>query len=504
MTALQTIADDAWQYWLGRDITLQAKVGVAVEQLPDITFDAAERDAAFSRAILRRLEDVQPADEEERLTIEVLRWGSQRAIDDVALFWYRSPVTPNRTPLFNVCNHARHLRDQMPRFVDDILGVLREQERRGILLPRDEIPVVREMLAALVESLSPDVARLLAYFDDDYASRAPDGVGMAQYDGGIEAYREFVRQETTLDLAPEEIHEIGLREMARIEEELDDVRREVSFRGSLAEFRQFLKSDGRFFAATPEEVAERLLSHVRRIEPQVPRFFARTPKAPYGVGRLGAEFEGGSAFGYFQVPGPSHPVGTYYFNGSRLHERNLLWAAALIAHELIPGHHFQLALQSENESLPAIRRETLESAHAEGWGEYASWLGTEMGLYDDPFDRAGRVMQDAMLSARLVVDTGMNALGWPRRRAAAYLRELTLMSETEIAAETLRYAVDIPAQALSYKLGALKIVELRELAHDVHVHQFHDWIIGSGSLPLPLLEQHVRRGLGAARSSASA
>jgi len=299
-----------------------------------------------------------------------------------------------------------------------------------------------------------------------------------------------------------------LREIARIRRELDAVREEIGFRGSLADFRRFLKTDARFFAKTPEEVAARLMSHVRRIEPQVPRFFASTPKAPYGVKRLDPEFEDGTTFGYFQVPTATDPAGTYYFNGSKLDERNLLHAAALIAHELVPGHHFQLGLQNENESLPMIRRVYEETAYGEGWAEYAGWLGTEMGLYDDPYDRAGRLMMDAMLSTRLVVDTGMNALGWPRRDAAELMREHTMLSETEIGTETLRYAVDMPAQALAYKIGSLKMIELRELAQrelgpHFDVRRFHGWIIGSGSLPLPLLEEHVRHEMNAALSAAS-
>ena len=370
----------------------------------------------------------------------------------------------------------------MPRFVDDVLGVLREQERRGILIPKDEIATVRALLANLAQSLSPEIARLVAHFDDDYAERAPNGVGLWQYDGGAEAYRMFIRQETTLDLTPEEIHEIGVREIERIENELDEI----------CQDRHFLKTDERFFAKTPEEFAARLMAPVQRIEAQVPRFFRRTPKAPYGVKRLPVEFEGGDTFGYYQGPTAAEPQGTYYFNGSMLSERSLLRAAALIAHELIPGHHFQIALQDENESLPMIRRETFPTAYTEGWGEYGSWLGEEMGIYDDPYDRAGHLMQDAMLSARLVVDTGMNALGWSRQRAMEYLREHTTLSDTEIATETLRYAVDIPAQALTYKIGSLKIIELRKLAKDYDVRDFHEWVIGSGALPLPLLEEHVR------------
>jgi uncharacterized protein (DUF885 family) len=503
VSALAEIADDVWRHWLDRDIGLQFKVGVAIEHLPDITFAAAQRDAAFARTILQRLDAVHPANEEERLTVAILRRSSQSAIDDVPLFWYRFPVTPYRTPLFTVHNvlsrmkNAHHLFDEMPRFVDDILGVLREQERRGIRLPKEEIPTVRGMLAGLAGSLSPAIEGLLAHFDDEYFAQAPDGVGMSQYPGGAEAYRAFVRQETTTDLTPEEIHAIGLREMARIDRELDAIRQEVGFSGSLAEFRRSLETDPRFFAKTPEEVAARFLSHVHRIEPQVPRFFARTPKAPYAVKRDSPEFEESATFGYYQAPTAADPAGTYYFNGSALHERNLIHAAATIAHELIPGHHFQIARQEENESLPTIRRVMSEAAYGEGWGEYASDLAAEMGLYDDPYDRAGRLMMDALLSTRLVVDTGMNALGWSRQRAMEYMREKTMLSETEIATETLRYAADIPGNALAYKIGSLKMLELRALAQRelgprFDIRQFHEWIIGSGAMPLDVLEEHVR------------
>ena len=498
--SIRKIADDAWSYWLERDIQLRQKFGLPIEHLPDITFAEAQRNAEFARTLLRRLDAMTPANEDERLTAAVLRWHSQRSIDDVPLFWYRSPVTPYQTPFFVVHNvlsrlnadEKQHLLAEMPRFVDDVLGVLREQERRGIYLPKDEIPVVREMLAGLAKSLSPEIERLHAHFDDDYAAKAPAGIGLSQYPGGAEAYRAFVRQETTTNLTPEEIHELGLREIERINRELDAVRQEVGFSGSLAEFRRSLKTDPRFFAKTPEEVAERLMAPVRRIEAQVPRFFAHTPRAPYGVKRLDPEFEGGATFGYYQVPTKAEPQGSYYFNGSKLSERNLLWSAALIAHELIPGHHFQIARQEENEALPMIRRETTFTAYAEGWGEYAAWLGNEMGIYRDPYDHAGRLMMDAMLSTRLVVDTGMNALGWSRQRAIDFMLANTLLSETEAKSETLRYAADIPAQALAYKIGSLKMIELRQVAKNYDVRQFHEWIIGSGSLPLTVLEEHVR------------
>jgi uncharacterized protein (DUF885 family) len=216
------------------------------------------------------------------------------------------------------------------------------------------------------------------------------------------------------------------------------------------------------------------------------------------VERLNPAYEPSMTFGYYQVPTASDATGRYLYNGSKLNERNLLFAPALMAHELVPGHHFQLARQLENESIPLFRRKRFDTAYVEGWGEYAAFLGNEMGLYDDPYDRYGRLMMDMLLSTRLVVDTGMNALGWPRERAMAFMKENTLLSDTEIATETLRYSVDIPAQALAYKIGSLRMIELRrraerELGARFDVRAFHEWLIGSGSMPLPVLEEHVAR-----------
>src|SRR6185436_8956106 len=165
----------------------------------------------------------------------------------------------------------------------------------------------------------------------------------------------------------------------------------------------------------------RLARHVAKIEPHIDAYFARKPAAAYGVARLDPSLEGAMTFGYYKRPEPDDPRGLYYFNGSKTGERNLLFGLALMAHELVPGHHFQIARQGENESLHPLRSENFDTVFVEGWGEYAAALGTEMGIYADPYDRAGRLMMDSMLSARLVVDTGMNALGWPREKAIDYL-----------------------------------------------------------------------------------
>jgi uncharacterized protein (DUF885 family) len=263
-----------------------------------------------------------------------------------------------------------------------------------------------------------------------------------------------------------------------------------------------LKRDGRFFATTPEQIGERLMSHARRIEPLLPAYFGRLPRSKADVRRLDPRLESVMTFGYYQVPTAADSMGHYFYNGSRLPERNLLFAAALVFHELDPGHHFQFALQAENASLPAFRREAAYTAFIEGWGEYASALAGEMGMYNDAYDLYGRLMMDMFLSCRLVVDTGMNYFGWSRERAKEYMRERLLDSETQLDTETLRYSVDLPGQALAYKMGSRKLVELRDRARATlgtrfDYRTFHDAILRPGAMPLSIVEQNVSRFIAA-------
>jgi uncharacterized protein (DUF885 family) len=428
------------------------------------------------------------------------------------------------------------LLDRYATFIRSVQEKLARQAQRRILIAKEEIPLAagafesaaqerekspfwirperlaaldpgvrgdfeRRLAGILVEKVAPAVRSLIAYLNGDYAKAAPEAVGLAQYPGGKEYYRALVKRTTTLDVSPEKVHEIGIRGIERLNRELDEVRKKAGFSGSLTEFRQFLKTDARFFAKTPDEVGERLMADQNRILPKIPDFFGKTPKAPFGVQRLEAPLEGAVTFGYYQAPTAQDPKGYYKYNGSKLNERSLLFAGALISHELVPGHHFQINLQRENEDLPKFRRESFISAFGEGWGEYASDLAGQMGMYDDPYDRAGRIAMDLFLTSRLVVDTGMNYLGWPRAKAMAYMKENTLQSDAEIDTETLRYACDMPSQALCYKMGMGKLVELREKARKVlgpafDIRKFHDAVLGSGCLPLDILEKHIDWYLG--------
>lgn len=527
---LQQIAEEYWQHQVEDNVGLQIQLDLATHHLPDASYAHAEREASFGESIVRKLDTISLGrlTDEDRITYSLLRWYARQPVDNLRFFWLRSPVTPytfqfgrvNQVFTMKKLDTAERVRllIEYGTYIDQIADVVREQQRRGYILPKAELPLVRGMIAsfmqpaeksalrggddapavldAITNVANPALKRLSETLGPEYEAQAPSRVGLSQYPGGLDAYRYLIHLETSYDQPPEQIHELGLREVDRINRELDDIRKQVGFTGTLAEFRQSLKSDPRFFAKTPEEIGARLTSYLRKIEPQIPKFFAKAPKAPYDVQRLDPALEGALTFGFYQVPTATDPVGHYMYNGSKPNERNLLFAPALMLHELIPGHHFQFSRQSENTSLPKFRRQSHDTAYTEGWGEYAASLGREMGMYDDPYDHAGRLMMDSLLSVRLVVDTGMNALGWSRERAMQYMRDNTFQSETEIATESLRYAVDLPAQALAYKIGSLKMLELRTNAQKAlgptfDIKQFHEWLIGSGSMPLSILEQHV-------------
>jgi uncharacterized protein (DUF885 family) len=332
----------------------------------------------------------------------------------------------------------------------------------------------------------------------EYMKRAPDSVGLAQYAGGKEYYRYLVKHHTTLDISPEQVHQIGLKRVAELNSNLDKIQASVGFTGSKLEFRQFLRTDARFFPKTPEEIQARLQGFADMAAAKVDSFFLKRPRAGYGVKRLDPGVEASMTFGYYEMPTAADPHGYYRFNGSGLKDRSLLNAGALALHELIPGHHFQMNLQAENEALPSFRREAYYTAYNEGWGDYSAGLGVDMGVYTDPYDLCGRLAMDLFISVRLVVDTGMNYLGWSRSRAVDFMRENEFESDTQINTESLRYSADIPGQALAYKMGSLKLVELREKARQqlgskFDIREFHDVVVGSGSLPLTVLEKEVDR-----------
>jgi uncharacterized protein (DUF885 family) len=539
--------EDYWKYFQDRSVALRLRLGLPIEELPDLSEERVLADARYGASLLEKLRGLRGHElsHEESLSLAMLREEARELAEARRDYWLTFPVTPYASPLRVVqqvftswqfksrqdLERYTMLLARYPVLVRQMEDKLHEQARRHIRLPKSETALVAQTYRAaiappteslffvrperlervpeqdrtpftkrvegLIESrVNPALESLASYVSGKYAAKAPEAVGLGQYPGGKAYYRRLVKLHTTLDVTPEEVHRFGLAEVERLNRQLDEARVAVGFEGDLAEFRRHLRTDPRFVPKTPEEIGDRLLTAQKRIESKIPLFFRKTPSVPAGIRRLAPTLEGAMTYGYYQSPSASDPRGYYYYNGSKLEDRSTLNAAALVYHELVPGHHFQRSLQRENADLPSFRREAGWMAYTEGWGEYASSLAEEMGMYEDPYDRAGRIVMDVFLSARLVVDTGMNTLGWSRARAIAYMKENTLESDTQIATETLRYSCDIPGQALAYKMGSAKIRELRGMAEKAlgasfDVRRFHDAVLLSGPMPLGVLERHV-------------
>ncbi|WP_432838178.1 DUF885 domain-containing protein [Dactylosporangium sp. CA-092794] len=371
-------------------------------------------------------------------------------------------------------------------------------ERSAGRLPASDRERIRNRITGDVEPAFDELLALLT--NPDYAAAAPDSVGLASYPGGAEIYDELVKIHTTLDLTAQEVHDRGHARMARIEDEMRELMAGQGFAGTPAEYLASLAEDPAWRAATDEDIAAHFQRYIDRFAPETAAYFGRLPRAPYGVEPLPAAVSGSMTFGYYSAPQPDRDRGIYLFNGANLSQTALPMIAALNYHELVPGHHLHLALQHEAADAHPLRRHAVATAFTEGWAEYAGRLAGEIGMYRAPEERFGRLMMEAFLTSRLVVDTGMNALGWSLERAREYMREHSFMGPTEVDSETLRYSCDLPGQALAYKLGDDFFYDLREELRAVHgdnfrIADFHDAVLRAAGLPLPMVADYVRTEL---------
>jgi uncharacterized protein (DUF885 family) len=360
-----------------------------------------------------------------------------------------------------------------------------------------------DLLASVRDDVRPAFARLRATLADEIrpAARSADEPGMGHVPGGPDGYRRLVRVHTSLDLAPDELHRTGLAEIDRIDRELTDLAGRVLGTRSLAEALAALRDDPALGFATRDEVYDGAVAALARARRAIPDWFGRLPRASCEVVRMGAHEEEHGTIAYYRGPAAdgSRP-GQYYINTAAPRTRRRYEAEVLAYHEAIPGHHLQIAIGQELEGLPEFRRHLGPTAFFEGWGLYTERLADEMGLYSGDLDRIGVLSFDAWRAARLVVDTGMHALGWSRDRAIAYMTEHTALATNNIANEIDRYIV-LPGQALAYKTGQLEMLRLRtdarnRLGASFDVRGFHDALLGQGAVPLPTLREMVDRWAG--------
>lgn len=359
----------------------------------------------------------------------------------------------------------------------------------------------RRLRDAAIETIEttvvPAYRRLSEYFSGSYLPDSRGSIGLNEMPNGAAWYEFLARDYTTTDMLPDEIHALGLEEVRRIQGAMQEVIDEVGFKGEFADFLKFLRSDPRFYYDSPAELLEAYRATSKRIDPELVRLFGRLPRMPYGVEAIPDTIAPDTTTAYYTPPASDGSrAGTYWVNLYRPEVRPKYEIEVLTVHEAMPGHHLQIALQQELGEMPAFRRYSGFTAFVEGWGLYSESLGYDLGLYEDPYSHFGALTYEMWRAVRLVVDTGMHYKGWSREQAIAFFMEHAAKTEHDIVNEIDRY-IGNPGQALAYKIGQLKILELRRTAEaalgaDFDVRSFHDHLLGAGSLPLDMLDVRMR------------
>lgn len=358
----------------------------------------------------------------------------------------------------------------------------------------DAQELISEVKTYILEELNPAYQELATFLREEYLPQSRTGIGIKEVPNGREWYEYLARYHTTTDLTPDEIHEIGLQEVARIRSEMEDVMDSVAWEGDFRSFLEFLRTDPQFYYETGEELLDAYRAMSKKIDAYMPTLFNKLPRAPYGVIPIPMESAPFTTTAYYNAPSAGRP-GYFYANLYKPETRPKYEIPVLTVHEAVPGHHHQISLAQELENVPNFRNYLSFTAFVEGWGLYSEQLGESMGLYEDPYDKIGQLTYDMWRAIRLVVDTGMHYKDWTREDAINLFLENTAKTQQDIENEVDRY-IAWPGQALAYKIGQLKIMELRdkakaELGDNFDIRDYHDFILSFGSIPLSIMEEKV-------------
>lgn len=506
----------------------------------DLSRPAIERRRREVGLPLEVLASIDPAelDDNDRLSYQLLEYDTRRGVEatkfpgellaisqmegiqqDAATVLGATPAEDDRG-VRNVLARVRAL----PELVTQVRDLLEEGLKEGITPPRVTLrdlgeqvracasidPTVNPFIAALkgeakreatpvvLDTVAPAFAAFADWIEEVYVPGARETTAASDLPDGQAWYAHQIRASTTTSLGAEEIHEIGLAEVARIRSEMEVVKAEVGFDGDLRQFFDHLRTDPQYFFTDAESLLRAYRDICKRIDPELCRLFGVLPRLPYGVLPVPAHIERSQTTAYYMPGAPeAHRPGYYYANTHDLASRPRWEMEALTLHEAVPGHHLQIALAQELQEVPRFRRGwSAYTAFVEGWALYAESLGPDLGLYRDPHSRFGQLTYEMWRAIRLVVDTGMHALGWSRDRAIEFFTDNAGKAGHDIVVEVDRYLV-WPGQALAYKLGELKIKELRAFVEArwgqaFDVRRFHDFVLGAGSLPLEVLDDRVR------------
>ena len=399
---------------------------------------------------------------------------------------------------------ARSVMERVPAQIDN--QIVADAEKSLFYKPFKEFPeniseadqnrLRKEAKQTIETKIIPEFKKLKVYFEKEYLPVTYPKAGIWQMPNGGEYYSYLARSYTTTNMTPKEIHEKGLSEVKRIRAEMEKIKTQVGFDGTLQEFFEFLRTDPKFFYKTPEELLNGYRAITKRVDPELVKVFRTLPRMPYGVIPIPDNIAPDTTTAYYNRPAAdgSRP-GYYYVNLYKPETRPKWEMTALSIHEAVPGHHLQIALQQELGEVPNFRKYGGYTAFTEGWGLYSESLGEDMGLYDDPYDKFGQLTYEMWRAVRLVVDTGIHYFKWDRQRAIDYFKDNAAKTDQDIINEIDRY-ISNPGQALAYKIGELKIKELRaksknELGDKFDIKDFHDAVLLSGAVPLDILERNV-------------
>jgi uncharacterized protein (DUF885 family) len=553
----QDILASEWEYTLRESPTFASHLGDKRynHRWPDVSLAATARRHAHRQQVLKELDsiDSKQLSSADKLNFLLFRKDVAQEVDQYPFGWHLAPLdqrngiqTENETgdviAFQTVKDYEAWLQRlrTLPAYIDQTIELMRAGIQRKIVQPKvvmrrlpdqikkqivdspeespfykpfktfskeistaDQARLKQAATAAIREHVVPAYRKFGRFFDDVYLPACYVEVGAWQLPRGQELYALRAKQFTTTDLTPDEIHDIGQREVARIRKEMEAIVEQVGFKGTFAEFLTHLRSDKKFYYDTPEELLSGYLALCKRIDPELTKLFRNLPRIPYGIEPIPMQTAPDTTTAYYRQPSADGlRAGTFFVNLYRPETRPKYEMEALSLHESVPGHHLQLALQAELGELPPFRRYGGFTAFVEGWGLYSESLGDELGLYKDPYSKFGQLTYEMWRAVRLVVDTGMHSKKWTRQQAIDLFKENTAKTELDIVNEVDRY-IAWPGQALAYKIGELKIKELRakaktRLGDKFDIREFHDVILRQGAVPLDILEQIVNDWLATA------
>lgn len=549
---LHQLFEEAWEYGLQQYPFFATQVGVHTynDKLPDVSIETKKQQLEQEKKFLTRLQSInrETLNAADQLNYDIFEQVRKRQINELEHQAYLIPIMsflgfhtyfpqlPENMPLQTVedyqdyisrlnCFHhysRQHIKvmttglnegyslpqvvaKDIPAMVEP--NIVEDPTESLLYKPFEEFPdrftesekkkLSNAGTAAIDTSVVPGFEAFHSFLSDTYIPEARETIAATDMPNGQEYYEHKVRYHTTLNRSPEQIHKTGKQEVKRIRKQMMVIAEQEDYE-DFENFVEFLRNDDQFYADTTEELLKETSYILKRLDGQLPKFFNTLARMPYGIKEI-PDYQAPQAAGaYYQSPaGDGTRAGFFFINTHDLSSRPLYDMEALALHEAVPGHHLQLALQQELENMPEFRRYARFTAYTEGWALYSEYLGQEMGIYDDPYSKFGRLSGEMHRALRLVVDTGMHAMGWSRQQAIDYMFENSAISEVEIENEVDRY-ISWPGQALAYKTGELKIRSLRqraeeELGDQFDLSQFHDVILLNGGLPLPVLDDEVDR-----------